>query len=116
VAALAEALRPLVAALVAEELAKVRPEPSQPLLSVTQAAGALGVHPNSVYRLIERGQLRAQRVGRVWRIRPEDLGDTLAPEPRRKNPSRRPRRPRRPGPGQTFTDLARSLPYAASEN
>ncbi|BCZ86487.1 MULTISPECIES: helix-turn-helix domain-containing protein [Thermus] len=32
-------------------------------LSVKEAASALGVHPNHIYRLVWRGELRAARLG-----------------------------------------------------
>lgn len=39
-----------------------------PLISAKQAAGLLGVSTRHVARLCERGQLRAVRCGRLWRI------------------------------------------------
>jgi excisionase family DNA binding protein len=33
-------------------------------LSVTEVAQALGIHPNSVYRAVWRGEIRATKVGK----------------------------------------------------
>lgn len=44
-----------------------------PLLSVTEAAERLNVHPATIRRMIARGELSARRVGRVWRVDPADL-------------------------------------------
>lgn len=43
------------------------------LLSVAKAAEILAVHPATIRRMIARGELRAKRVGRVWRVDPADL-------------------------------------------
>lgn len=43
------------------------------LISVTQAAQILAVHPATIRRMIGRGELPAKRVGRVWRVDPADL-------------------------------------------
>lgn len=43
------------------------------LISVTQAAQILAVHPATIRRMIARGELPAKRVGRVWRVDPADL-------------------------------------------
>ena len=42
-------------------------------LSTPQTAAELGVTPATVYRLINNGDLAAHRIGRVIRIREEDL-------------------------------------------
>jgi excisionase family DNA binding protein len=42
-------------------------------LSVQHAAQVLGVVPRTVYRLINDGQRRGYRIGRVVRVRSEDL-------------------------------------------
>lgn len=41
------------------------------MLTLEEAAERLGVVRMTVYRLVRKGQLRAHRVGRVWRV-PED--------------------------------------------
>src|SRR5687767_12973734 len=41
-------------------------------LTITQVAQRLGVHPKTIYRLVEAGQLPAVKVGRLWRV-PLDL-------------------------------------------
>ena len=48
-----------------------RREASIPLYSVQEVATVLGVHPETVRRLIHQGRLGAIRVGRLLRI-PED--------------------------------------------
>jgi excisionase family DNA binding protein len=43
------------------------------LLTVGEVASVMRVSRMTVYRLIRRGQLRAIRVGRNYRVREEDL-------------------------------------------
>lgn len=43
------------------------------LYTIDEAAQALGVHPRTVRRYIQKGQLRAERIGGVWRISGEAL-------------------------------------------
>jgi len=43
------------------------------LLTIREVARYLKVVPMTVYRMIDRGDLKAVKVGRVWRIRREDL-------------------------------------------
>ena len=43
------------------------------LLSVREVADALGVHPETIRRLIHDGRLDAIRIGRVLRIRRAEL-------------------------------------------
>ena len=55
------------------------------MLTITEVARYLQVVPLTVYRAIDRGDLRAVKVGRVWRIRREDLQayvDRAASRPR----------------------------------
>jgi excisionase family DNA binding protein len=49
----------------------------EPLLSIAQAAGFLGVSRWQIYRLIERGELPAVRVGGRLRFVPEELREYL---------------------------------------
>ena len=99
-----EDLRPL-----AERLAQFigGVQSSDAFLSVDQAATRLGVHPNTVYRMIVGGRLRAVRAGRLWRIPEAELARvssrpaTVAPR-RALTPPRSARR---------FGDLIRDLPY-----
>ena len=107
-----EDLRPLADGL---GLAETTPGPlimggvqsSDAFLSVDQAATRLGVHPNTVYRMIVGGRLRAVRAGRLWRIPEAELARvssrpaTVAPR-RALTPPRSARR---------FGDLIRDLPY-----
>lgn len=50
-----------------------RDEPGIRLLTVAEVAGVMRVSRMTVYRLIRRGQLKAVRVGRNYRVREEDL-------------------------------------------
>jgi excisionase family DNA binding protein len=43
------------------------------MLTITEVARYLQVVPLTVYRMIDRGDLSAVKVGRVWRIRQQDL-------------------------------------------
>ena len=49
------------------------------MVSLAEAASALGVHPATVRRAIRRGEIPAVRVGKQWRIRPSDLEPTYHP-------------------------------------
>lgn len=50
----------------------------EPALTTRQAAALLNVNPKTVLRLIQRGQLPARKVGRVWRISPRALDAWLS--------------------------------------
>jgi len=82
-------------------------EPSGAFLSVDQAAQRLGVHPNTVYRMIVAGRLAAVRAGRLWRIPEAGLGrvDARAPAAGRPRPVLAP-----PRASRRFGDLVRELP------
>ena len=41
--------------------------------SIQQTADLLGVHYNTVYRMVRRGELEAYKVGRIIRISDEDI-------------------------------------------
>lgn len=43
------------------------------MLSIKSVAERLSVKPRTVLSLIQRGLLRAVRVGHVWRIHPSDV-------------------------------------------
>ncbi len=43
------------------------------LKTVAEVAAEWGVHRNTIHRLVARGDLRAVRVGRRLRFRPEDV-------------------------------------------
>jgi excisionase family DNA binding protein len=47
---------------------------TEPLLSVSEVAATLGVHPETIRRLIHDGRLDAIRIGRVLRIDRSELG------------------------------------------
>lgn len=59
---------------------------SEPLYTVREVAGKLGVHPETVRRLIHDGRLDAVRVGRVLRVEGAALEGFL--ERQRVKPSR----------------------------
>jgi excisionase family DNA binding protein len=55
------------------------PEPQrEPLYSVREVAGQLGVHPETIRRLIHDGRLDAVRVGRVLRVHRQAVEAFLA--------------------------------------
>jgi excisionase family DNA binding protein len=47
-------------------------------ITIPDAAKRLSVSERTIRRLIERGELRAVRVGRVWRVPMEALRDYLS--------------------------------------
>jgi excisionase family DNA binding protein len=47
------------------------------VFTVEQVAEQLQVHTKTVYRLLDSGELKGIRVGRVWRITPEALNAFL---------------------------------------
>jgi excisionase family DNA binding protein len=54
----------------------------EPALSIPEVAQALRIHHTHVRRLIKTGEIRARKVGNVWRITPaalrEFMGDDAA--------------------------------------
>ncbi|AUN38633.1 hypothetical protein ASU32_00255 [Tsukamurella tyrosinosolvens] len=50
---------------------------ADPILTAPEAAEAMRVHLQTVQALIRRGELRAARVGRVYRIRKSWLDEYL---------------------------------------
>jgi excisionase family DNA binding protein len=54
-----------------------RANPISRLLTVAEVAHVIRVSRMTVYRLIRRGQLKAIRVGRNYRVREDDLNDYL---------------------------------------
>lgn len=56
------------------------------MVTVAEGARILGVHPQTLRRLIKQGQIPALVVGRSWRLRPSDLvpGFQEAPKPQKK--------------------------------
>ena len=52
----------------------------EPLLTVDQVAKWLNVPKRSAYRLIESGRVRAVRLGKLIRIRAEDINAILRGE------------------------------------
>jgi excisionase family DNA binding protein len=58
-------------------VSQVDPQPDTPY-SVRQVAGQLGVHPETIRRLIHDGRLDAVRVGRVLRVHKRAVDGFLA--------------------------------------
>ena len=54
-----------------------RTSPMSRLLTVGEVATVMRVSRMTVYRLIRRGQLKAIRVGRNYRVREDDLSEYL---------------------------------------
>ena len=50
---------------------------AQPLLSSSQAAQFLGVHPRTLQRMVARGQITGVRVGKLWRFVPSSIRDWI---------------------------------------
>lgn len=48
-----------------------------PVLTVQAVARLLDLHPNTVYRMVRRGDLRAARCGKVLRISRDAVQETL---------------------------------------
>jgi excisionase family DNA binding protein len=70
------------------------------LLSVTQAATELGIHPDSLRQAIVQGRLAAQKIGHAWIVRRADLD---AYRLRRPNSQRKPGRASLPTPSPPET-------------
>ena len=47
--------------------------PTGEVLTVAEVSKRWRIHPMTIYRAIENGQLKAQRIGRAIRITPEAL-------------------------------------------
>lgn len=64
---------PEVVNLDAPALDPSRPETWPALLNVAQTAAALGMHPDTVARLLREGKLPGRRLGGQWFVRRSDL-------------------------------------------
>lgn len=60
--------------------------------TINEAAELLGVHPVTLRRMVKRGQLKAMRVGRLWRVETSQLKAVRVPQPEKE-----PRDPTRKG-------------------
>jgi excisionase family DNA binding protein len=58
--------------------ARASTPPPSPLRSVAEVAELLGVHPKTAWRLVDRGDLAALRIGRSRRVSERDLQAYLA--------------------------------------
>jgi excisionase family DNA binding protein len=84
------------------------------MLTVKDAAGSLGISPQMVYDLIDRGDLVAYRFGRVVRVDPSDLRAYRAANlARPKQPKAKGRKAPLPAPGRrrgsAHADLMRPI-------
>jgi excisionase family DNA binding protein len=64
------------------------PGPAEPAaaagrITLDEAAERLGVHYMTVYKYVRTGRLRAEKVGRSWRVDPADLAALDGPAPAR---------------------------------
>lgn len=53
------------------------PSPAHPLLTTSEAAQALALHPRTIRRLVAEGELAPVRFGRAVRFRPSDLTELV---------------------------------------
>lgn len=93
VAALAQALRPLVAELVAEELDRRDARPETRWLTVEEAAAERRTSPAAMRKRLERGQVAgAVKEGKRWLIPSAPPADTVDdPDNMGRAPHQRPR-------------------------
>lgn len=56
-----------------EQTNKTPPELKQLFYSVEEAAEILRVHPNTIRNLIKADKIKAEKIGRQWRIRRDTL-------------------------------------------
>ena len=47
------------------------------LMNIYEVARYLGVSPRTVYRLVNRGELKAYKVGSLWRFKREEVDAML---------------------------------------
>ncbi len=47
------------------------------LLDSHEAAAVLGVHPRTLQRMAQRGQIAGVQVGKLWRFRPSSLSNWI---------------------------------------
>lgn len=50
------------------------------MYTIKEVAELLKMHPITIYRFVESGQLKAIKVGRSWRIRDEDINNIIYSE------------------------------------
>jgi excisionase family DNA binding protein len=60
-----------------EPMNRTRRAPLDELLTVNEVTDELRVDRRTVYRYLQQGQLRGQKLGRTWRIRRSDLSAYL---------------------------------------
>lgn len=65
------------------ELERQRPPTTPLVVDLAGAAKMLGVSVKTVRGLIRRGELRALKIGRVWRVRIREIDDFLKRQERR---------------------------------
>ena len=52
----------------------------EPLIDCVRAAEIIGVHPKTVKRMAQNGDLPAMRIGRLWKFRESALDEWLRQE------------------------------------
>jgi excisionase family DNA binding protein len=57
----------------------MEPQPSVKLLTIKEAAQLTRLHPNTIRNLIQRNELKADRIGRSIRINEQQLLNLLTP-------------------------------------
>ncbi len=57
----------------------MEPQPSVKLLTIKEAAQLTRLHPNTIRNLIQRNELKADRIGRSIRINEQQLLSLLTP-------------------------------------
>ena len=50
-------------------------------LNVEEVAEYLQIHPNTIFKWIKAGKLKAYKVGREWRIKRDDLDSFIVEKP-----------------------------------
>jgi excisionase family DNA binding protein len=50
------------------------------MYSIADVSNKLSLHPKTVLRFIHEGKIKAKKIGREWRVHPQDLNDYLGHE------------------------------------
>lgn len=49
----------------------------EPWFSVEEIAGHLGVSKETIYRWLEKGQIPAHRLGKLWKFKPSEVDEWI---------------------------------------
>jgi excisionase family DNA binding protein len=75
--------------LLQEHLFPMRPDPDPlDLLTIKEVSAKLKLSPLAVRRILAKGELRAFKVGKEWRLRRQDLLDWMESNSNQKNPKK----------------------------